>query len=291
MIMIFQDTFNYFTFWSSIEMLLYGIIVGYFFLLFFYFTLIRFRTSKKLYWLFFSMLFLFLGIGRIFFIIYYYYAPELLAELSREEVVEFLMLNYRLATFFTWIGIACAVGILGILLFPPDTQIEQKSSEQEKLQNVKNWLQNKNNVKYFIRVLLIVIPVIVGILALTLSDRLFMDPDFEDSPYNISIDLITIKIGEWEYPIGRFLLNFILLPIFVALIPFIFIYLAWKTFGVLRKSYALNAIGFFLYFIGRILQGALEVANLPHLQAIMPPLIILLALLIMVIANNYEQLK
>jgi hypothetical protein len=61
---------------------------------------------------------------------------------------------------------------------------------------------------------------------------------------------------------------------------------------VLRKSYALNAIGFLLYFIGgRILQGVLDVATLPHLRAVMPPLIILLALLILVIANNYEQLK
>jgi len=82
------------------------------------------------------------------------------------------------------------------------------------------------------------------------------------------------------------------MPLFLALIPFIFIYLAWKTFGVLRKSYALNAIGFLLYFIGgRILQGVLDVATLPHLRAVMPPLIILLALLILVIANNYEQLK
>ncbi len=282
--MIFQDTFNYFTFWSSIEMLLYGIIVGYFFLLFFYFTLIRFRTSKKLYWLFFSLLFLCLGIGRVFFIIYYHYAPELFPDLSGEEVVEFLMLNYRYATFFTWIGIACAVGVLGILIFPPDTEIEKMEN------SLKDWFRNKNNIKILIRIGLIAIPVIIGILALTLSDSLFMDPDFPDE-YEITIDLITVKIGGWEYPLGRLLLNFVLLPLFVTLIPFIFLYLAWKTFGVLRKSYALNAIGFFLYFLGRILQGALEVANLPHLGAIMPPLIILLALLIMVIANNYEQLK
>ncbi|MFX1320876.1 MAG: hypothetical protein ACFFAQ_04440 [Promethearchaeota archaeon] len=284
--MILQDYFTKITFWSSIEMLLYGIIVGYFFLLFFYFTLIRFRTSKKLYWLFFSLLFLCLGIGRVFFIVYYYYAPELEGSISIDELIEFLMLNYRLATFFTWMGIACAVGILGILLFPPDTQIEEKSSG-----TIKDWFRNKNNIKYIIRGCLIVIPVIIGILALTLSDRLFIDPDFVDD-YGISSDYpINVDIFGWEYPIGRFLLNFVFLPIFVALIPFIFIYLAWKTFGVLRKSYALNAIGFLLYFIGRILQGALEIANLPHFQAITPPLIILLALLIMVIANNYEQLK
>ena len=118
-----------------------------------------------------------------------------------------------------------------------------------------------------------------------------MDPDFP-SQYGISDNIISITIGSWEYPLGRLLFNFIFMPLFLALIPFIFLYLAWKTFGVLRKSYALNAIGFLLYFIGgRILQGALDVAALPHVRAIMPPLIILLALLILVIANNYEQLK
>ena len=118
-----------------------------------------------------------------------------------------------------------------------------------------------------------------------------MDPDFI-SQYGIPPNIITIIIGSWEYPLGRFLFNFIFMPLFLALIPFIFLYLAWKTFGVLRKSYALNAIGFILYFIGgRILQGALDVAALPHVRAILPPLIILLALLILVIANNYEQLK
>jgi len=226
-----------------------------------------------------------LGIGRVFFIVYYYYAPELYTGTNDVEVVSLLMINYRLATFFTSIGIACAVGVLGILLFPPDTDIEKTEN------SFKEWFRNKNNIKILIRIGLMAIPVIIGILALILSDRLFIDPDFLDDYPGITIDPITVKIGNWEYPIGRLLLNFVFLPIFVTLIPFIFLYLAWKTFGVLRKSYALNAIGFFLYFTGRILQGALEVADLPHLQAIMPPLIILLALLLMVIANNYEQLK
>jgi len=110
--------------------------------------------------------------------------------------------------------------------------------------------------------------------------------------YGIPDNIIKVTIGSWEYPLGRFLFNFIFMPLFLALIPFIFLYLAWKTFGVLRRSYALNSIGFLLYFIGgRILQGVLDVLALPHVRAIMPPLIILLALLILVIANNYEQLK
>ncbi|MHA2475175.1 MAG: hypothetical protein ACXAES_18275 [Promethearchaeota archaeon] len=285
--MLFQADFQFFGFWDAIEMGLYFIIVGYFILLFFYFTFIRFRTSKKIYWLFFSIFFLCFGIGRIFFIIYYFFGPELFTGTNDVEVVAFLMMNYRLATFFTWMGTACAVGVLGILLFPPESQSKETTGKK----SITSWFKTKNNQKVITRIGLIIIPIIIGILALLLSDGLFMDPDFLTDYPGISVDLVTIQFGSWEYPLGRFLLNFIFLPLFVAIIPFIFLYLAWKTFGVLRKSYAFNAIGFFLYFIGRILQGALDVAALPHLRATLPPLIILLSLLILVIANNYEQLK
>jgi len=281
--MLFQD-FQYLGFWEAIEMGLYFVIVGYFFLLFFYFLFIRYRTSKKLYWLFFSLFFLFFGIARLFFIVYYFFGPEIPG--TGAEVVAFLMLNYRLATFFTWMGTACAVGVLGILLFPPETQEEKKGEK-----SLKAWFKTRKNIESLIRLGLFALPIIIGILALTLSEGLFMDPEFP-SQYGVPDNIISITIGSWVYPLGRFLFNFIFMPLFLALIPFIFVYLAWKTFGVLRKSYALNAIGFLLYFIGgRILQGVLDVATLPHLRAVMPPLIILLALLILVIANNYEQLK
>ncbi|MHA2183159.1 MAG: hypothetical protein ACXAAH_17200, partial [Promethearchaeota archaeon] len=172
------------------------------------------------------------------------------------------------------------------LLFPPETKGEKKGEK-----SLKAWFTTRKNIELLIRVVLFALPIIIGILALTLSDGLFMDPDFP-AQYSGIPDPIVITFGSWQYPLGRFLFNFIFMPLFLALIPFIFLYLAWKTFGVLRKSYALNAIGFLLYFIGgRILQGVLDVATLPHLRAIMPPLIILLALLILVMANNYEQLK
>ena len=289
--MLFQEPpLEYLSFFDAIEMGLYFIIVGYFFLLFFYFLFIRYRTSRKLYWLFFSLFFLCFGIARVFFIVYYFFGPELYDLTNGAEVVEYLMINFRLATFFTWMGVACAVGVLGILLFPPETQEENKGKK-----TLNEWFKNRKNLELLIRIGLFALPIIIGILALTLSDGLFMDPDFVLAPpdgYGVSDNIVKITIGSWNYPLGRFLLNFIFMPLFLALIPFIFLYLAWKTFGVLRKSYALNAIGFLLYFVGgRILQGVLDVATLPHFRAIMPPLIILLALLILVIANNYEQLK
>ena len=285
--MLFQEPFSNFTIWDFVESGLYFMIVGFFILLCFYFLFIRYRTSKKIYWLYFGLFFICFGIGRVFFIIYYFLAPEIFTGANGVEVVNLLTIYYRLATFFTWLGTACAVGVLGILLFPPDTQSDEEGGKSK---SIKEWLRIKNNKKIIIRAIFIVIPVVIGVLALTLSNELFMDPDFPVL-YSIPDNLITIQIGSWEYPIGRFLLNFIFMPLFLALIPVMFIYLAKKTFGVLRKSYAWNAIGFLLYYTGRILQGALNVAEFPHFRAILPTFIILLALLILVIANNYEQLK
>jgi hypothetical protein len=285
--MLFQN-FQNLDVWGALEMGLYFIIVGYFFLLFFYFLFIRFRTSKKSYWLFFSLFFLFFGIARVFFIVYYFFAPEQYTGGNGAQVVAFLMLNYRFATFFTWLGNSCAVGVLGILLFPPDTQIERVEGKGFSL---KNWLKNRNNIKLIIRLGLFVVPVIIGVLALTLSENLFMDPDFPGL-YGVPDNIISFKLGSWEYPLGRLLLNFVFMPLFLILIPVMFLYLAMKTYGVLRKSYFLNAVGFVLYFVGgRILQGAFDVLEYAHVRAIGPPLLILLALLILVIANNYEQLR
>jgi len=283
--MIFQDSFQYFDIWDGIESGLYYAIVGFYFLIFAYFLLMRFRVSKKLYWLYFSILFLFLAAGRGFFIVYYFYAPELEGTMSPVELVGILMLLYRLATFSTWMAIACLMGVFGTLIFPPITEIEVGSEKSDNNSKIKEIIRNKN-VRIFLKIILILIPIVVSILALTLPDALFMDPDFNDQ-YGVGIELVTI----FGYPVGRAILNFILLPLMVFLIPFIFVYLALKTFGVLRRSYALNAIGFFIYFSGRIVQGLLDTFGFPHVRAILPPLLILLSLLIIVIANNYEQLR
>ncbi len=286
--MISQDvSFQFFSFFDAIESGLYFVIVGYYFLIFAYFILMRFRSSKRIYWLFFSVLFLFLAASRVFLIAYYFYIPELITTLDDEIVVFYLMLTFRMSTFFTWMATACLMGVLGILLFPTNTEI---AKEKGKPFNLMDWFKNRNNLMYLLKAALIAIPVIIGILALSIPDEVFMDPDLPNQ-YNYIIDLVTITIGTWSYPVGRFILTLVLLPLFVVIIPFIYIYLAFKTFGVLRRSYALNAIGFFLYFLGRIMQGVLDALNLPHVRAIAPPLIILLSLLIIVIANSYETLK
>jgi hypothetical protein len=283
--MILQDIpFQFFTLWSGIESGLYYAIIGFYVLIFFYFLLMRFRTSKKMYWLFFSLLFLCLAVGRVFFIIYYFYAPELYGILSNPELVALLMIYYRLATLFTWFGIACLMVILGILIFPPLAENSESKSET----SLKNKLKKLFRMKYMrliLKIALFIIPIVIGLAALILPNSLFMDPDFVVKYGVDSSSLVTI----FGYPAGRAVLNFILLPIFVAFIPFLYISLAMRTFGVLRRSYALNAVGFLIYFLGRILQGVLS--SFPHVSATLPPLLILLSLLIIVIANNYEQLK
>ena len=276
--MIFQDFFQYFDIWDAVESGLYYAIVGFYFLIFAYFLLMRFRTSKKLYWFYFSLLFLFLAVGRVFFIVYNFYAPELDVMMSDLELLGLMMTLYRFATFFTWMGISCLMGVFGTLILSPIA--ENENSEK----GGKRFLRQKK-VKLTLKICLIVFPIIVGILALTLSDALFMDPDLRDK-YN---PLFELDLTFFGYPTGRFVLNFILLPLMVLVIPFLFVYLALKTFGVLRRSYALNAIGFFIYFTGRITQGVL--GGFPHVRAILPPLLILLSLLIIVLANNYEQLR
>ena len=291
--MIFQDIpFYKFTIWDAIESGLYYIIIGYYVLIFFYFILMRFRTSKKFYWFFFSLLFLFLAISRVCFIVYYFYIPELdnLALGGTDtEIVNLMMLFYRLATFFTWLAITSLMGVFGILIFPPLTGNEPKSGTEGLKNKAKKVIKNQN-IRILLRVILMIIPLIVATLVLIMPDELLMDPDllyeYPGHPLDPG-DLIVI----FGYPVGRFVLNLVLLPLMVLFIPIMFIYLAKKTFGVLRRSYALNALGFFIYFLGRILQGLLDTLGYPHYRAILPPLLILLSLLIIVIANNYEQLK
>ncbi|MBY9006212.1 MAG: hypothetical protein KGD63_05600 [Candidatus Lokiarchaeota archaeon] len=287
---IFQGEFQFFGFYDSLELGLYMVIIGYYFLIFAYFLIMRFRISKKAYWIFFSTLFVALASSRLFFIIMDFYIPELEGTITNNEIVNLLMINYRLATFSTWMGTTCLMGVLGILLFPPDAEIEKKKPKLN--DNVfKNFLNiHKKKVKYGFRIGLLVIPILLGILVFFLPDSTLIDPDIIDK-YSPSITPIYITIGGWQYPVWRFIFNFVFQPLLVAIVPFIFIYLALKTFGVLRRSYAINGIGFLIYYVGRIAKGAFEVIGWTHAGSIVPPLLILLSLLLIVIANSFEALK
>jgi len=285
-----EQNFRFFDLYDSLELGFYFVIIGYYFLLFAYFLFMRWRVSKRIYWLFLSLLFLFLAGGRVFFIVYYFYIPELEGSVSTSELISLFMFYYRFATFFTWLGIACLMGILGVLLFPPDIPLEKKASDKKPDNLIEFLKRNIKQVKIAARCGLIAFPIIVAILALSLPDNVFMDPDLPKI-YNYKIELIVITFGDWSYPIGRFVLNLVLLPLIVPIVPIIFLYLAWKTFGVLRRSYGLMAIGYCIYFSGRITQGIFEAIEWFHYGAILSPLLILLSLFLIVVANNYEQLK
>ena len=289
--MLIQDYFQFMDVWSAVELGLYFCVIGYYVLLFAYFGLIKYRKSKKLYWLFFAILPIMLAIGRVFFISYYFFVPEIQDGSPTAGIGALLMIAYRLATFFTWMGITCIVGVLGILLLPVPVEADRKFDENGGIKVSIAKLFNSDKIRRACQLILLIIPVIIGILALTLPDALFMDPDINDYYFAGAIPILGPTISNEIYPIGRFMLNLVALPLLVFLIPIIFIYLAWKTFGVLRKSYALNALGFIFYFAGRLLQGLFETYGLPHMRATIPPLLIILSLLMIVIANNVEQLK
>ncbi len=280
-----QVYFTHFTFFDAIELGLFSCITGYYVLFFFYFFLMRYRTSKRFYWFCFAFLFLAFAAARLFFLLYYFFVPELESTISIPELVGLLMFTYRMATFFTWIGISFVMGILGVLLFPPSKELIDISSETDLKKKIINFfLQDK--VRLGLRVILMGIPVILAILALTLPDDLFMDPEIK-STYHLTITLKTV----FGYPTGRFVYNIIMLPLMVFLIPLIFLYLAFKTYGVLRRSYALNALGFLLYFTGRAGTGLFDALGWVNAEAIIPPLFIILALLVFVIGNTSETLK
>jgi hypothetical protein len=245
----------------------------------------RFRLSKKPYWLFFSLLFIALAISRVFFIIHDFYVEELGDDIL---VVSLLMLTYRAATFSTWMATTCLMGMLGILLFPPDTKFEKKPIKKTDNKILDFIYANKRYVKYLLRVLLMLFPIIIGILALTLPDALLIE---EAVSVKYGVPNEVINLFGFEYPVGRFMFNFIFQPLFIAIIPFIFLYLGWKTFGVLRRSYVLNGVGFLIYYVGRIARGLFEALNWPNVQSFVPPLLILLSLILIVIGNSFEALK
>lgn len=291
---IFQGEFQFFGLFDSLELGLYMVIIGYYFLIFSYFLIMRFRVTKKPFWFYFSVLFVALASSRLFFLISDFYIPELggVGGLPDEEIVRLLMLYYRLATFSTWMGTTCLMGVLGILLFPPDSKLEKKKKPKISENKFKNFLNgHKKEVKYGLRTVLMVVPILLGILVFFLPDSTLIDPDIIVSYPSSSITPELIWIGNWSYPVWRFIFNFIFQPLLVAIVPFIFLYLALKTFGVLRRSYLINGIGFLIYYVGRIAKGAFDVLGYPHVGAIVPPLLILLSLLLIVIANSFEALK
>jgi len=229
--MLLQDYFQFMDVWSAVELGLYFTVIGYYVLLFAFFGLIKFRTSKKTYWLFFAILPIMLAIGRVFFISYYFFIPELESGgAPLAEIGAMLMLAYRIATFFTWMGITCIVGVLGILLFPTPVDLDREIKAKWKIKESVMKFLNNDKIRIAFRVILLIIPVIIGILALVLPDAVFMDPDINDSYFGGAVNIEGFILGGKLYSIGRTMLNLVALPLLFSLIPVIFIYLGYHFF-------------------------------------------------------------
>ncbi len=244
------------TFDESIAMGFYYVAVGYYFLLFAYFLLIRFRKTKRVYWLFFATFFLMLALSGGFFIVHDFYV------LPTDFTTRTFF--WRIASFFAWLAIACMVEILAILMFTGN----------------QNWVR-------LLKIGLPVLYVIIAVIIFVLPDQLICD----GCPGMVENQLLKIWLN-YSYAEGRFWLNAVILPVTTVLFPVLFFYLGFKSAGVIRRSSILNGLGFLLYFIGRLLQPLPIITSSEHLSIMLiPPSLILISLLILAIANQFEHLK
>jgi hypothetical protein len=220
---------------------LYFTVIGFKFLLFSYFLLIRFRKTKRMYWLYFSLFFIFLAASRVgYLMIDFFFGgnPE-------------KFLAWRFANITGWISVAMLSGILSTLLFTGESKLHVI-------------------IKKIFPLVPIGIAVFIG----------FM-PNEWISP--------TTTLDGWG--IGKIILNVGILPVYIILLPFIFFYLAKRSAGTLQRSFLLNGLGLLLYYCVRGVQPVLATMTSSGTALMLPPLLILLAILVITFANQYENLK
>ena len=89
----------------------------------------------------------------------------------------------------------------------------------------------------------------------------------------------------------RFAINNILAPIYAIFIPALFFYLAYHSVGTIRRGSILNGIGFLVLYAGRVMASELIAEALAAwVAAILAPGLVILALLIISMGNQYELL-
>ncbi|MCP4761895.1 MAG: hypothetical protein GY870_08935 [archaeon] len=288
---IFQGSYNltaeieYIHYWDAIAMGLFFVIIGIQILLFIYFFFLRFRKTSKLYWLYFSLFFLFIAISRILFVSYDYLMPWIGSAILSDPLYPFSV--YRWASFFAWLAVSCLVGILTTLLF---------TKEDDKLQE-------------YLKIIFPLVVVILGSLYLFLPPELLLDTNYyiyASDGYGIDTG-VTIVPGPSLFSstgVVHVILSYAVLPLLSFGLPLIFLYLALKSIGVIRKSSALNGIGFFLYFLGKITQtilklfagGAIMINEIAEASkplafaiSVVPAIFIIISLFTLAIANLMLQ--
>jgi hypothetical protein len=88
-------------------------------------------------------------------------------------------------------------------------------------------------------------------------------------------------------PIGYVASNYVILPIYVIVLPLLFFYIGRQLTGRLRISNFLIGGGFLVYYSGRVLQSSQVVALLnslvPLLGSVMAPVLVFVALIFIVV--------
>ena len=91
----------------------------------------------------------------------------------------------------------------------------------------------------------------------------------------------------------RIIINSVLAPIYAIFIPALFFYLAYNSVGTIRRGSILNGIGFLILYAGRVIASEvvqIALATTPWVFAILAPGLVILALLIISMGNQYELL-
>nr|MDO8114401.1 hypothetical protein [Candidatus Sigynarchaeota archaeon] len=224
-----------FDFYEVASIGLYFAVIGYKFLMFGYFLIIRYRKSKRIYWLYFSLFFIFLAVSRVGYLFYDYFIDP--ADTFNR------LLAWRFANITGWVAVASLSGILSTLLFTGESKLHMA-----------------------IKKIFPLIPLGIAVHIIFIPDSWIYSPSA----------LLTWGIAKWYMNVG-------IMPIYIFLLPIMFFYLAKKSAGTLQRSFFINGLGLFLYYAVRAVQ-----AITPSLWW---PLLILLAILLMAFANQYEHLK
>jgi hypothetical protein len=230
---------------------LYFVIIGYEFLLFGYFLLFRYRRSKRVYWLFMGSFFIFLVISRVGYLFYDYF-------FSKTDTVD-QMAAWKFANAFGWVAVSMVSEILSILLFTSESKAHQVMKRVFPL-----------------------VPIAIAVIII------FLPPSSVTNPAGPAWGILG------SLPIAKIVFNIMILPAYIVLLPFMFFYLAAKSAGTLQRSFLFNGIGLLFYYAVRAAQPLLvpnpaEVTSFT--AAALPVLLLILAILIITFANQYETLK
>jgi hypothetical protein len=217
---------------QSIAIGLWFVVIGYEFLLFGYFALLKGLRimaggqrpkGNTLFYLSFALFFLFLAIGRGFFILWDFYVGS---------PADFGYLwAWRIGELFQWIA-------LTFISLAITTRIFEN------------------------RVLKLGIPIIPAVCAFL---YLLLPADI---------------VGPSSSSLVTGALTYIIAPLYAIVIPAIYLYVAYQSAGVIRNSSFLLAVGFLVYYGGRVLHTlSLEWASVAAM--ILAPAIVIIGLLIM----------